>query len=114
MNPGVGSIGENQVSLVKDEPRTLESDLQLYLVGTPLESAFARLSQSVWRHWNVAWREIPAKTKSEARRAIRTLASAAVVLDQLPVELSKPLCDEFAKRLRRYIAKVLSTYSAHL
>ncbi len=105
--PGV----EEGASLSKGEPRTWEVALEPYISGTPIEGSLSRLALGVGPDWNTVWRDIPEKVKTEIRRTIRTLASAALILEQLPDETSKPLALEFKKQIRAYISRVFRAHA---
>jgi len=85
---------------------TEELDIERYLLGTPLEGILSRLPRSVRQKWTVAWQAIPDQQKSEVRRIVTAFANAALVLNQLPADLAKPLYRQFEKQLQAYAASV--------
>jgi len=83
-----------------------ELDIERYLLGTPLEGALSRVPRSIRQKWTVAWQGIPEQQKAEVRRILTVLANAALVLNQVPVELAKPLYRQLQQQVRTYAASV--------
>jgi transcriptional regulator with XRE-family HTH domain len=85
-----------------------ELDIERYLLGTPLEGALSRLPRSIRQEWTVAWQGIPEQQKAEVRRILTVLANAALVLNQVPAELAKPLYRQLQQQVRTYTASIFS------
>ena len=83
-----------------------ELDIERYLLGTPLEGALSRVPRSIRQKWTVAWQGIPEQQKAEVRRILTVLANAALVLNQVPAELAKPLYRQLQQQVRTYAASV--------
>ncbi len=99
-----------RVSPHKKERWTCEADLRLYLSGTTLENAFRQVSPSVRRQWETSWRAIPETQRASIRRTIRTLGISALLIDQLPKELSKSIRGYLSKQLLGYLTSTLRAY----
>ncbi len=84
-----------------------ELDIERYLLGTPLSGAFSRVPRSIRQKWTISWQMIPDQRKTDVRRIVAAFANAAVVLNQLPAELAKPLHRQFEKQLLAYAASIL-------
>jgi transcriptional regulator with XRE-family HTH domain len=95
--------------ITRESGLTGELDVERYLVGTPLEGAFSRVPRSIRQRWRTAWQEFPGHRQAEVRRTVTTFTNAAVVLNQLPRELAKPLFSQFEKQLRTYAADVFAS-----
>jgi hypothetical protein len=83
-----------------------ELDIERYLLATPLEGALSRVPRSIRQKWTVAWQGIPEQQKAEVRRILTVLANAALVLNQVPGELAKPIYRQLQQQVRIYAAIV--------
>jgi transcriptional regulator with XRE-family HTH domain len=83
-----------------------ELDIERYLLGTPLEGALSRVPRSLRQKWTLIWQGIPEQQKAEVRRILIVLANAALVLNQVPAELAKPLYRQLQQQVRTYAASV--------
>lgn len=106
---GKGEMTITHGGMTRDSALTGDLDVERYLVGTPLEGTFSRVPRSIRQKWGAAWQVFPGHRQAEVRRTITTFASAALVLNQLPYELARPLFSQFEKQLRTYAARVFAS-----
>jgi transcriptional regulator with XRE-family HTH domain len=83
-----------------------ELDIERYLLGTPLEEALSRVPRPTRQKWAVAWQGISEQQKAEVRRILTVLANAALVLNQVPAELAKPLYRQLQQQVKTYATSV--------
>ena len=108
---GKGELTTKRSGVTKDLGLTGELDVEQYLLGTPLEGAFSRVPRSIRQRWRAAWQVIPDQRKTEVRRIVTAFGNAALVLNQLPAELTEPLFSQFEKQLRAYATRIFASLS---
>ncbi len=108
---GKGELTSGRGEVMRDLYLTKKSpagelDIERYLLGTPLEEALSRVPRPTRQKWAVAWQGSSERQKAEVRRILTVLANAALVLNQVPAELAKPLYKQLQQQVRTYATSV--------